>query len=95
MIRSSARRKIGDILSDLGKYVLTAVPVAYFLSSYHDFTIEVMLFVAVAGVFLCMAGIYVINSADKLEEHLQSVKGKKHKVRLMKNAVISIESIKE
>ena len=42
-----------------------------------------------------MAGIYVINSADKLEEHLQSVKGKKHKVRLMKNAVISIESIKE
>lgn len=95
MIRSSARRKIGDILSDLGKYVLTAVPVAYFLSSYHDFTIEVMLYVAIVGVFLCFAGIYVINSADKLEEHMQRVKGKKHRVRLIKNAVISIETLND
>ena len=32
------KRKSGEVLIDLGKYVFTAVPIALFVSSYNEFS---------------------------------------------------------
>jgi len=90
---SGARRKVGDIFADLGKYVLTAVPIAYFVASNHEvFWISLSL-IALWGILFCYIGVYIVNTADKLEEHKANHKGKLHKVKLQKNTIISIEEL--
>ena len=93
MIFPASKKKIGDILADLGKYVMTAVPVAYYVTKGNSFSFDIFLYSFLVGALLCIIGIYMINNAEKMEEALRRRQGKKHKLKLMRNAQFEIEKI--
>lgn len=92
-ISTGARRKIGDIFTDLGKYVLTAVPIAFFVSSAHEISWIVLVIISISGLLLCISGIYIINTADQLDANVTKRKGKQRRVKIQKNSVFVIEEL--
>lgn len=84
-------KKVGEIFVDLGKYVLTAVPIAYFVSSAHDLSWFTLTMIATSGILMCLAGIHIINTAENMEVKETTKKGKYRKIKLQKNTTIVVE----
>ncbi len=76
---------------DIGKYVTTAVPIAIYVSSYHDFSWSVVLFITITSLILFISGICMVNISEKMEEVKNIRDGLKYKVRLTKNTTFNIE----
>ena len=89
MMTESQKKKAGDVLCDIGKYMLTVVPFSYFLSD-KPAAVWIVIGTAFFGVLFILFGLYFVKHAES-----KSVlgKGKKKKFKLMKNAVYSVEEI--
>ncbi len=91
MIDSSLRRKkTGDILCDVGKYLLTVIPFTYFMSD-RPSIIYVLLATAIAGVAFVTFGVYLSSIGH------ESITGssKRRKVKILRNSVFIIEEQKD
>ena len=89
MMTESQKKKVGVVLCDIGKYMLTVVPFSYFLSDKPD-AVWIVIGTAFFGVLFILFGLYFVKHAES-----KSVlgKGMKKKFKLMKNAVYSVEEI--
>jgi hypothetical protein len=81
------KNKAGDVLCDVGKYMLTAVPLSYFLSDKPG-SAYVIFGTAVFGFLFILFGLYFVKSAELTK---QQSKGKKRKIRILKNSVFVVE----
>ena len=85
------RRKLGDILCDIGKYLLTVIPFTYLMADRAG-AVYVILATALCGLLLICFGLYFV-------EHSVSVKStgnsKKKKIRVLRNSVFVVEEEKE
>ena len=81
------KKKLTDVLCDLGKYIATAVPLAYFVSDKPGVG-YVVIATTIAGIVLVTFGLYFTKSAES-DGHHSNVR--KRKVRILKNAVFQIE----
>ncbi|MBR1503694.1 MAG: hypothetical protein IJ618_07430 [Prevotella sp.] len=79
-------KKLGDVLCDIGKYLLTVIPFSYFMADRPN-VVYVLLSTAIGGVAFIIFGIYFNSYASDLV----SGKTKKRKVKLLKNSVFVIE----
>ena len=89
MMTESQKKKAGDVLCDIGKYMLTVVPFSYFLSDKPS-AVWIVIGTAFFGVLFILFGLYFVKYA---ESETEFGKGKKKKFRLMKNTVYSVEEI--
>lgn len=87
------KRKSGEVLIDLGKYVFTAVPIALFVSSYNEFSWGIFFYIAIGGLSLFLVGLWLIYSAEKMDEMQRKRYGKGHTMKLMRNNVLRIEQL--
>lgn len=82
------RKKGGDFLCDIGKYLVTAVPLTYILSEKFD-SYFIVIVTSLAGVILILFGLYFIRKSET--EPVR--KGKIKKIRLLKNSVYTVEEL--
>ena len=82
----SQRKKLGDVLCDLGKYMLTVVPFSYFISDKPD-TLYIVISIVVFGLLLILFGLYFI----KQPEEKTTGTSKKRNIKLLKNTVFVVE----
>ena len=87
---SLRRKKTGDILCDVGKYLLTVIPFTYFMSD-RPSIIYVLLATAIAGVAFVTFGVYLTSIGH------ESITGnsKRRKVKILRNSVFIIEEQKD
>ena len=83
-------KKLGDVMCDIGKYLLTVIPFTYFMSDMPN-VIYVLLATAVAGVMFIIFGVYLTSFASKMTIG----NSKKRKVKILRNAVFVIEEQKD
>ncbi len=82
------RRKGGDILCDIGKYMITAVPLTYILSEKFE-SYLIVIVTSLTGLVLILFGLYFIRKSET-----ETVKkGKVRKVKLLRNSVYTIEEL--
>ena len=84
------RKKIGDVLCDIGKYMLTVIPFTYLMSDKPG-GFYVTIATAVFGVLLVILGLYFIRHSSPF-----AVKGNssKRRIRILKNSVFVVEEEK-
>ena len=82
------KKKLTDVLCDLGKYIATAVPLAYFVSDKPGVGYLVIA-TTIAGIVLVTFGLYIAKLAEKGDGDFSNAR--KRKVRILKNAVFHIE----
>ena len=87
MIDEAQRKKLGDVICDVGKYMLTVIPFSYFLSD-RPSMVYVVISAAVFGVLLTILGLYFVGSVNSKKNG--STKNKR-KIRIMKNTVLWVE----
>ena len=87
MMDEAQRKNTGDLLCDIGKYMLTVVPFSYFISDKPD-TVYVIIGTAFFGFLFVLFGLYFSKPQQQT-----SVSGKagKRKIRVLKNAVFVVE----
>ena len=88
---SSQKKKLGDLLCDTGKYLVTVVPLTYVLSDKFD-SLYVILFSAFVGVLFVIFGLFFIHHS---ETSAMTGSGKVKKYKLLKNAIYTVEEVKE
>ena len=81
------RRKTGDLMCDIGKYIATAVPLSYFVAD-KPYMWLVVVIATFSGLSFIIFGLYFVKKAESEPGH---VGGKRRKVRLLKNVVFQIE----
>lgn len=81
------RRKLGDLLCDIGKYLLTVLPLTYFMSELEGF-IYVLCVTALVGVGFIIYGLYFIGMSSG---NAASGTARKRKIRVLRNAVFVVE----
>ena len=84
---SLKKKKIGEILCDVGKYMLTVIPFTYFMADKPG-TLYVLIATAFAGFFLIVFGIYFVSHSASKE-----VSGNSHKkkIKILRNSVFVVE----
>ena len=88
MIDSSLKKKkIGEILCDVGKYMLTVIPFTYFMADKPG-TVYVLIATAIAGFFLIIFGIYFVSHSKSKEVFGNS---RKKKITILRNSVFVVE----
>ena len=88
MMDSSLRRKkIGEVLCDVGKYMLTVIPFTYFMADKPD-TLYVLIATAFTGFCFIVFGIYFVSHSASKE-----VSGNLHKrkIKVLRNSVFVVE----
>lgn len=79
--------KFGDVLCDIGKYMLTVVPFTYFMGESKG-AIYIAITMVVMGMLIVVSGLYFTK---KSESASVSGTGKKRKIRILRNAVFVVE----
>ncbi len=79
--------KFGDVLCDIGKYMLTVVPFTYFMGESKG-AIYIAITMVVMGMLIVASGLYFTK---KSESASVSETGKKRKIRILRNAVFVVE----
>ncbi len=84
------KKKVGDVLCDIGKYMLTVIPFTYFMADKPG-ALYVLIVTAIVGVFMIIFGIYFISHSAS-----QEIKGnsQRKKIKLLKNSVFIVEEEK-
>lgn len=85
------KKKIGEVLCDIGKYMLTVIPFTYFMADKPE-TVFVLIATAIIGSFLIVFGIYFVSHSTSIAE---SGNSRKRKVKILKNSVFVIEEEKQ
>ncbi len=82
--------KLGDLLCDIGKYMLTVVPFTYLMGESTD-TLFIAVTMVVMGMLIVVSGLYFTKRSESV-----SVKGntEKRKIRVLKNTVFIVEEEK-
>ena len=80
------RKQLADVLCDLGKYIATAIPVAYFVANKPGIG-YVMMATIFFGLLFVIFGLYFVKSSES--NNLSNAR--KRKVKILKNAVFQIE----
>jgi len=83
---SLRRKKLGDILCDIGKYLLTVIPFTYFMSD-RPSVVYVLLATAIAGAAFIIFGVYLSSVGSESS----TGRSKRRKVKLLRNSVFLIE----
>ena len=83
----SQKKKLGDLLCDIGKYLITVVPLSYFLSDKDD-VIYVVIGTAFFGLLLILFGLYFIKSSENMTV---SKTKQKRKIKVLRNTVFVVE----
>ena len=81
------RKKLGDILCDLGKYMLTVVPFSYLISDKPS-VIYIIVGTTLFGLLMIIFGLYFVKNVKRRQTTGQA--GKK-KVKVLKNSTFVIE----
>ena len=81
------RKKTGDLMCDIGKYIATAVPLSYVVAD-KPYMWLVVVIAAFSGFSFIIFGLYFVKKAEGEPDHGG---GKRRRVRLLKNAVFQIE----
>ena len=79
-------KKLGDVLCDIGKYLLTVIPFTYFMDD-KPYVIYILLSTATGGLAFIIFGIYFTSYSSDIV----SGKTKKRKVKVLRNSVFVIE----
>jgi len=87
----SQKKKLGDLLCDIGKYLITVVPLSYFLSDKVD-VIYVVIGTAFFGLLLILFGLYFIKSSENMTV---SKTKQKRKIKVLRNTVFVVEEEKQ
>ena len=82
------RQKGGDILCDIGKYLVTAVPLTYILSEKFE-SYLIVIVTSLSGLILILFGLYFIRRSES--ETMK--KGRIKKIKLLKNSVYTVEEL--
>lgn len=82
------KKKIGDVLCDIGKYMLTVVPFGYFFSE-QDNAALIVAAVAFAGIFFITSGILVMKKCK--DTNVTNSKTVKKKIKVLRNTTFYIE----
>lgn len=82
------KNKLGDVLCDVGKYMLTVVPFGYFFSE-QRYAVLIIIAVAVSGACLVFLGLKLVKKTD--ESVTVNNASSKKKVKLLKNTTYVIE----
>lgn len=93
MISPELRHNLGKLFTDLGKYLLTALPFGYLLNTKTEPQLSLFLLILLVGVMFCFFGVrYSVNAEQlfKKEKELQR-KGRKKKIKLLKNTTLVVE----
>lgn len=86
----SAKKKIGDLLCDIGKYMLTVVPFSFMLSDKPGL-LYVTIITTFSGIVLILFGLYFIKHSESVSA---SGNAQKRKIRILKNSVFVVEEEK-
>ncbi len=79
--------KFGDLLCDIGKYMLTVVPFTYLMGENLD-TLLIAITMVVMGMLIVASGLYFTK---KSESTSISGNSKKRKIRMLRNSVFIVE----
>ncbi|MBQ7571659.1 MAG: hypothetical protein IJT19_05400 [Bacteroidaceae bacterium] len=81
------KEKFGDLLCDIGKYMLTVVPFTYFLGDSSG-TLLIAITMVVMGMLIVASGLYFTKKSESA-----SIRGnsRKRKIRVLKNSVFVVE----
>ena len=84
------KKKAGDVLCDIGKYMLTVVPFSYFVTDKPD-ALYVIIGTAFFGFLFVLFGLYL--SKEKKDRHYSGTSWKR-KIKVLKNSVFVVEEQK-
>ena len=84
---SQQKKKLGDVLCDIGKYMLTVVPFSFFISDKPD-TLFVIIGTASFGFLFILFGLYFVKYGKQTDI---TRKGQKKKIKVLKNSVFVVE----
>ena len=82
--------KFGDVLCDIGKYMLTVVPFTYLMGDSTG-TLYIAITMVVMGMLIIASGLYFTKKSESVSSNANS---KKRKIRVLKNAVFIVEEEK-
>jgi hypothetical protein len=86
MMDENQRKKTGDVLCDIGKYMLTVIPFSYIISDKPGMYF-VIIGTAFFGMLFILFGLYFTKSP----ESSSAVKKGRRKIRILKNTVFIVE----
>jgi hypothetical protein len=81
------KKKIGDVLCDIGKYMLTVIPFTYMMSDKPAIS-YVVIMMAFWGLLFILFGLFFIKKSESKDIRGNS---RKKKIRILKNAVFVVE----
>ena len=84
------KKKVGDLLCDIGKYMVTVVPFGYFFSNKPDAG-YIIVAIAIFGLLFMLFGLYFL----KQPHNTVARSAKKKKIRILKNATFVVEEEKD
>lgn len=87
MMNEKQRQKIGDVLCDIGKYMITVVPFSYFVSDNPN-AIYILIGTAFFGFLFVLFGLYFIKNRTP---KVTNVNSEKKKIKILKNTVFVVE----
>ena len=87
MMNEKQRQKIGDVLCDIGKYMITVVPFSYFVSDTPN-AIYILIGTAFFGFLFVLFGLYFIKNRTP---KVTNVNSEKKKIKILKNTVFVVE----
>ncbi|MBR1519758.1 MAG: hypothetical protein IJ635_00795 [Bacteroidaceae bacterium] len=87
MMDEAQRKKIGDILCDIEKYMVTVVPFGYFFSD-KPYALYVIVGTAFFGFLFILFGLYYTKKPD--DKSISTASGKR-KIKILKNATFVVE----
>ncbi len=82
------KRKLGDVLCDIGKYMLTVIPFTYFMSD-KDGILSIIMVLVFVGILFLLFGFYFVSHSSSYE--MISGKSHKRKIKVLKNSVFVVE----
>lgn len=86
-MNNQQKKKLGDVLCDIGKYMLTVVPFSFIISDKPD-TLFVIIGTAFFGFLFILFGLYFVKYGKLLDS---TKKGQKKKIKVLKNTVFVVE----
>ena len=90
MIDEAQRKKMGDILCDIGKYMVTVVPFGYFFSD-KPYTLPIIIGTAFFGFLFILFGLYFTK---RIDDKSISTSSNKKKIKKLKNTTFVVEESK-
>ena len=90
MIDEAQRKKMGDILCDIWKYMVTVVPFGYFFSD-KPYTLPIIIGTAFFGFLFILFGLYFTKRTD---DKSISTSSNKKKIKILKNTTFVVEESK-